>query len=61
MRGSFIALLLIGATPLRAQEPVPDTTDWRTYFPLEVGNEWQYRSLECVMDFRSVGGSPARA
>ena len=24
-------------------EPVPDTTDWRSYFPMEIGNEWQYR------------------
>jgi hypothetical protein len=23
---------------------VPDTTDWRRYFPLEVGNAWQYRA-----------------
>jgi hypothetical protein len=22
--------------------PCPDTTDWRSYFPLSVGNEWQY-------------------
>ena len=23
-------------------EVCPDTTDWRSYFPLEVGNRWQY-------------------
>ena len=25
-------------------EPVPDTLDWRRYFPLEIGNQWHYRS-----------------
>lgn len=24
-------------------DPVPDTTDWRRYFPLDIGNQWQYR------------------
>ncbi len=42
--------LLFFAAPLAAQpcdpaatsEVCPDTTDWRSYFPLEVGNAWQY-------------------
>jgi hypothetical protein len=25
-------------------QPIPDTLDWRRYFPLEVENQWQYRS-----------------
>lgn len=25
-------------------QPIPDTLDWRRYFLLEVGNQWQYRS-----------------
>ena len=43
-------VLLFLAAPLTAQpcdpaqtpEVCPDTTDWRRYFPLEVGNAWQY-------------------
>lgn len=35
-------LLLLVAAPALAQEPVPDTTaPWR-YYPLAVGNAWQY-------------------
>ncbi|MEM1042335.1 MAG: T9SS type A sorting domain-containing protein [Bacteroidota bacterium] len=29
-------------TDLEDDEVCPDTTDWRRYFPLEVGNQWQY-------------------
>lgn len=38
------ALLLIGGlcVPLWAQDPIPDTTDVWRYFPLEVGNVWEY-------------------
>lgn len=39
------ALLLLGfliAASASAQVGQPDTTDWRSYYPLEVGNEWQY-------------------
>src|SRR5690606_33398442 len=25
-------------------DPEPDTTDWHRYFPLEIGNAWQYRA-----------------
>lgn len=29
--------------PLTTQDvPCPDTTDWRSYYPLEFGNQWQY-------------------
>lgn len=30
--------------PVLSHVPCPDTTDWRRYYPLEVGNEWQYES-----------------
>ena len=29
--------------PATTDEVCPDTTDWRRYFPLAVGNQWQYR------------------
>lgn len=38
--------------PAHAQEPVPDTTSAWRYFPLEVGNTWEYQSDGSV-------GSPA--
>ncbi len=45
----IIALLILSMIPgvsviadARAQEVVEDTLDWHGYFPLEVGNEWQY-------------------
>jgi len=25
------------------QDPVPDTTDWREYFPLQIGNLWEHK------------------
>lgn len=41
-------LLLLGffASGLRAQipEPIPDTLDWKGYFPIEIGNEWHYQT-----------------
>lgn len=30
------------ALPSLAAAQVPDTLDWRRYFPMEVGNQWQY-------------------
>lgn len=38
-----ILLYAVVSVSAFAQDPVPDTTDWHSYFPLEVGNEWQYR------------------
>ena len=29
--------------PSQADEVCPDTTDWHRYFPLGIGNQWQYR------------------
>ncbi|HYE94590.1 MAG TPA: T9SS type A sorting domain-containing protein [Rubricoccaceae bacterium] len=37
-------LALLSIVPAGWTQPVPDTTDWRRYFPLEVGNRWQYRA-----------------
>lgn len=41
----IIVLAAIGTGPLSgyAQEVIPDTLDWHGYFPLQVGNVWQYR------------------
>ena len=36
-------LLLGGASLLFAQDdPIPDTLDWRQYYPLQIGNAWEY-------------------
>jgi hypothetical protein len=32
----------LAAEALAQGEAIPDTTDWRRYVPLEVGNEWHY-------------------
>jgi hypothetical protein len=50
MRTATTLLLVFLALPALAQpcdpaatdEVCPDTTDWHRYFPLEVGNQWQY-------------------
>lgn len=34
----LVLLLLVFSVAVSAQEP--DTTDWHSYYPLEVGNEW---------------------
>lgn len=39
----------LGITPPASKQdggPTPDTTDWRRYFPLEVGNRWQYLATD---------------
>lgn len=41
-------VLFSNAPCVWAQDPIPDTLDWRRYFPLEVGNEWQYEEREAV-------------
>lgn len=40
----IIVLAAIGTGPLcgYAQAVIPDTLDWRGYYPLQVGNEWHY-------------------
>ena len=44
MRYLVTAFLLLVGGPVGAQDaPEPDTLDWRGYFPLAVGNEWEYR------------------
>lgn len=37
------ALLLLWANPVHAQQ---DTLDWRRYYPLEVGNTWEYTGID---------------
>ena len=42
---ALLSLIALCAPIVSAQiEPRPDTLDWRGYFPLEVGNVWQYRA-----------------
>lgn len=39
----IVLLLILGVSaPLAAQDPIPDTTEAWRYFPLEVGNIWEY-------------------
>jgi len=44
MRLFALLLIFCVCTPLAAQNPIPDTTEAWRYFPLEIGNEWQYWS-----------------
>lgn len=39
---SILLVTLLLTQPAHAQEPVPDTTSAWRYFPLEVGNVWEY-------------------
>lgn len=43
MRWSVFSLILVVCAPLAAQDPIPDTTEAWRYFPLEIGNVWEYR------------------
>ena len=59
MRWFVLLLTFCVCAPLAAQDPVPDTTEAWRYFPLEIGNEWQYRSQGPICDefqLRSVVG-----
>lgn len=39
--------LLVGAHLATAQvTPLADTLDWRSYYPLQVGNVWEYQHME---------------
>lgn len=42
-----LILLVIPARPTWGQTDsvIPDTLDWRLYFPLEIGNVWQYHGV----------------
>jgi hypothetical protein len=46
----LLLLLLAFATPAFAQDPIPDTTSAWRYFPLEIGNVWEYRCLDNFCD-----------
>jgi hypothetical protein len=35
-------MLLACGTGHAQTEPIPDTLDWRGYYPLQIGNEWEY-------------------
>ena len=39
-----LLLFVVASVSAGAQDPVPDTTDWHRYYPLEVGNAWHYRT-----------------
>ena len=42
MRWFALLLIFCVCVPLAAQDPIPDTLDFRLYYPLEVGNVWEY-------------------
>ncbi|MDX1548581.1 MAG: hypothetical protein R3247_16415, partial [Rhodothermales bacterium] len=42
MRCAALLLLALAPAALQAQ-PTPDTTDWRGYYPILVGNAWEYQ------------------
>ena len=45
MRALLCLLVLASSLDLAAQGVVPDTTDPATYYPLAVGNQWEYEPL----------------
>lgn len=46
MRYVLLAVVLLSVSPRAfAQEVVPDTLDWRLYYPLEVGNAWEWETI----------------
>lgn len=57
MRVVALILAVILATPATAQNVVPDTLDWRGYYPLGVGNVWEYNGVESPsLTHRSIVG-----
>lgn len=62
MRYLLLALLILpGAARVHAQgEVVADTLDWRQYYPLEVGNAWEWETTILVayhgLDRRAIVG-----
>lgn len=50
-----LAVLLFAAFPVPCfaqDEVVPDTLDWHGYYPLEVGNAWEWETEQLVGYFR---------
>ena len=41
----LLSLLLAGAAPAQDTSVVVDTLDWQRYYPLEIGNTWEYGGL----------------
>ena len=41
----LLSLLLAGAAPGQDTPVVVDTLDWQRYYPLEIGNTWEYGGL----------------
>ncbi len=39
-------LLLLAGQVFAQSDPVPDTLDWRGYYPLEIGNQWHYEIFD---------------
>jgi hypothetical protein len=52
MRVASFVLLLLLAAPALAQDPVPDTTSAWLYYPLAVGNVWEYEDAFGVTEAR---------
>lgn len=46
MRAIVLFILLLLTPTFTFCQTVNDSLDWHRYFPLEVGNEWQYRDAE---------------
>ena len=53
--GALLLLILAPGLTFGQETPVPDTLDWRRYFPMEVGNQWHYEisSLFPIPQIRS--------
>lgn len=44
MRWFALLLIFCVCVPLAAQDPIPDTTEVWRYFPLDMGDVWEYRA-----------------
>ena len=49
--GLTVLLLWPAGNIVLAQSTPPDTLDWHRYYPLEVGNIWEYEEAEDPFDY----------
>jgi len=55
----LLPLLLVGAASAQDTPVVVDTLDWQRYYPLEIGNTWEYKGLQPTYISTIVGDTLA--
>ncbi|HMB93621.1 MAG TPA: T9SS type A sorting domain-containing protein [Rhodothermales bacterium] len=55
----LLSLLFAGAAPAQDTLVVVDTLDWQRYYPLEIGNTWEYEGLDPLATSTIVGDTLA--